>query len=153
MESSTFLPVAEAAAFVGKSRPALMKAISKGRISATRDAFGRWMVDPAELTRVYRAVQPVNSNREHEPTDGSRQVIEALQGQIELLKSQNADLIGQRDQWQKQAQTLALAGPKKAATFWDWHRPAPERPRPSACRFCRPCSPRANAPHPRACWR
>ncbi|MGD9784662.1 MAG: hypothetical protein AB7E80_01650 [Hyphomicrobiaceae bacterium] len=119
MEPSTLLPVAEAAELVGKSRPALMKAIQKGRISATRDAFGRWMVDPAELTRVYAPVKPPTSNREAEVADGNRLVIEALQGQIELLKTQNADLMQQRDLWQQQAHTLALAGPKKPLGFWD----------------------------------
>lgn len=96
-----------------------MKAIQKGRISATRDAFGRWMVDPAELTRVYAPVKPPTSNREAEVADGNRLVIEALQGQIELLKTQNADLMQQRDLWQQQAHTLALAGPKKPLGFWD----------------------------------
>jgi hypothetical protein len=119
LEPITLLLIAEAANLVGKSRPALMKAIQKGRISATRDAFGRWMVDPAELTRVYTIVKPANSNREDEVTDGSRQVIEALHGQIELLKAQNGDLIQQRDLWQQQAHTLALVGPKKPSSFWD----------------------------------
>ena len=96
-----------------------MKAIRNGRISATRDAFGRWMIDPAELTRVYRVVKPTTSNHGQEVTDGSRQVIEALQGQIELLKTQNGDLIQQRDLWQQQAHTLALVGPKRQVGFWD----------------------------------
>ena len=119
LEPVTLLPVAEAAELVGKSRPALMKAIRNGRISATRDAFGRWMIDPAELTRVYRVVKPTTSNHGQEVTDGSRQVIEALQGQIELLKTQNGDLIQQRDLWQQQAHTLALVGPKRQVGFWD----------------------------------
>ena len=119
MEPVTLLPVAEAAALVGKSRPALKKAIRKGRISATRDAFGRWMIDPAELTRIYPMVKPETSNRAAEVTDGSRLVIEVLQGQIELLKAQNGDLIHQRDLWQQQAHTLALVGPKKSSSFWD----------------------------------
>jgi hypothetical protein len=96
-----------------------MKAIRKGRISATRDAFGRWMVEPSELTRVYAPVKPTTSNREAEVSIGSTQLIEALQGQIELLKAQNADLMQQRDLWQQQAHTLALAGPKKPAGFWN----------------------------------
>jgi hypothetical protein len=76
------------------------------------------MVDPAELTRVYTPVKPATSNHEQEIAVGSRQVIEGLQGQIELLKAQNADLTQQRDLWQQQAHTLALAGPKKPAGFW-----------------------------------
>ncbi len=119
MEPVTLLPVAEAAELVGKSRPALMKAIRKGRISATRDAFGRWMIDPAELTRVYKVAKPATSNHEDQVADGNRLVIEALQGQIELLKAQNGDLIQQRDLWQQQAHTLALVGPKKPTSFWD----------------------------------
>lgn len=46
----------EAAEAVGLGKPAILKAIQKGRISARKDDFGRWEIDPAELHRVYKPV-------------------------------------------------------------------------------------------------
>jgi septal ring factor EnvC (AmiA/AmiB activator) len=43
----------QAAKAVGKSKTAVSHAISSGRITATKDAFNRWVIDPAELFRVY----------------------------------------------------------------------------------------------------
>jgi excisionase family DNA binding protein len=47
------LSLAEAAARVGKSKPTLQRAIKGGRLSATRDESGAYLIDPAELARVY----------------------------------------------------------------------------------------------------
>ncbi|MDA8307496.1 MAG: DNA-binding protein [Deltaproteobacteria bacterium] len=46
----------EAAAAVGVGKPALLKAIQKGRISASKNDFGQWEIDPAELHRVYKPI-------------------------------------------------------------------------------------------------
>jgi hypothetical protein len=43
----------QAAKTIGKSKTAVAHAISSGRLSATKDAFNRWVIDPAELFRVY----------------------------------------------------------------------------------------------------
>src|SRR5215207_2896706 len=43
----------EAAEAVGMGKPAILKAIQKGRISAKKDDHGQWWIDPAELHRVY----------------------------------------------------------------------------------------------------
>src|SRR4051812_8632756 len=46
--------LAQAAAATGRDRSTLLKAIKRGKLSATRDsATDAWQVDPAELARVY----------------------------------------------------------------------------------------------------
>ncbi|HRW57963.1 MAG TPA: hypothetical protein P5185_09415, partial [Oscillospiraceae bacterium] len=47
----------EAATQTGRGKPAILKAIQKGRISAKKNELGEWQIDPAELHRVY----PVSS--------------------------------------------------------------------------------------------
>ena len=131
MEASTLIPVAEAATMVGKSRMALMKAIAKGKISASRDVHGRWQIDPVELTRVYRVIATANSNQTLEMADGSSMIAEVLQVRLAAMEARCAeqattieDLRIQRDQEQterKQAQTQIMAllsGPKPVAGFW-----------------------------------
>ena len=131
MEASTLIPVAQAAELVGKSRMTLMKAIGKGKLSAIRDVHGRWQVDPAELTRVYRVIAASNSNTQPFLADGSTVVaevaqarLEALQARIEEQSAMIADLRQQRDQEraervQAQAQVMALLpSPKTEASIW-----------------------------------
>jgi excisionase family DNA binding protein len=47
------LTLAEAARETGLTKPAIFKSIQKGKISATKDEKGQWLIDPAELFRVY----------------------------------------------------------------------------------------------------
>src|SRR6516165_12066053 len=46
----------QAAAAVGKQKPAILKAIQSGKISAQKDANGQWQIEPVELHRVYPPV-------------------------------------------------------------------------------------------------
>ena len=46
----------QAADAVGRGKPAILKAIKGGRISAHKDPNGQWQIDPAELHRVYPMV-------------------------------------------------------------------------------------------------
>jgi hypothetical protein len=52
-----------AAMLTGKDRSTLLRAIEHGKLSATKSELGRYLVDPAELERVYGAlrVPPVHS--------------------------------------------------------------------------------------------
>jgi hypothetical protein len=56
--------LAKAAEAVGKGKPAILKAIQKGRVSATKNEMGEWEIDPAELHRVY---PPANQEAASEP--------------------------------------------------------------------------------------
>jgi hypothetical protein len=46
----------QAADAVGRGKPAILKAIKTGRISAHKDAFGQWQIEPVELHRVYPVI-------------------------------------------------------------------------------------------------
>ena len=52
--------VAEAAQAIRKSKATVLRAITRGRISATRDEAGMFHIDPAELHRVF-PMPPGNS--------------------------------------------------------------------------------------------
>jgi hypothetical protein len=58
------LTLTEAAKEVGLSRPAIFNAIKRGRLSATKDAQGRFIIDPAELFRVYKPVNNITVNND-----------------------------------------------------------------------------------------
>ena len=46
----------QAAEATGKTKPTILRAIQKGKISAKKDEHGEWEIDPAELHRVYKPV-------------------------------------------------------------------------------------------------
>lgn len=58
------LTLTEAAKEVGLSRPAIFNAIKRGRLSATKDAQGRFIIDPAELFRVYKPINNITINND-----------------------------------------------------------------------------------------
>jgi hypothetical protein len=63
--------LAEAGVAVGRTRSAILKAIKRGAISATRDpATGGWLIEPAELHRVFPAVSPALSPAASRDTPG-----------------------------------------------------------------------------------
>lgn len=76
----------QAADAVGRGKPALLKAIKAGRISAHKNENGEWRIDPAELHRVY----PLNSGTSSGTTLGERQEIpketSGVVREIEMLR-------------------------------------------------------------------
>jgi hypothetical protein len=62
------LSLKEAAEAVGMGKPAILKAIQKGKISAKKDAHGQWWLDPAELHRVY---PPVSGSAQRTGSSGN----------------------------------------------------------------------------------
>lgn len=48
-----------AAEATGKSKPTILRAIQSGKISAKKDDHNEWLIDPAELHRVY---EPITRN-------------------------------------------------------------------------------------------
>ena len=69
--------VKQAAEATGKTKPTILRAIQKGKISAKKDEHGEWEIDPAELHRVYAPVP--------EDTDTSVSL------EVELLREMLAD--------------------------------------------------------------
>jgi hypothetical protein len=81
------MTLSEAAAWAGKTRPTIHKALKSGRLSGRQDDDGIWHIDPAELERVYPPRKPsdVSGNSELSTHDIS-QLIAAKEREIALLR-------------------------------------------------------------------
>ena len=77
------LSLTKAAEEVGISRSALFKAIKNGRVSASKNDKGEFLIDPSELFRVYQPVNKVNVNL-YQPSQQQDIAKEAVE--ISLLK-------------------------------------------------------------------
>jgi hypothetical protein len=65
--------LAQAAKAVGRDRSTLLRMIKIGKLSAARDeASGAWVIEPAELHRVYPPVEP--HVEEHRSAQGDAQI-------------------------------------------------------------------------------
>ena len=134
----------QAAKATGLSKPTLSEAIKRGRISANKDDFGRYQIDPAELHRVYPplphpASKTMVQSEQYQTHDLTAKimVLEARVQALEELKTQIAaerdDLRGERDRLlgvieeqagsvkqltyqSKPAQTLSTVG--STSGFW-----------------------------------
>lgn len=109
----------EAARAVGRGKPAILKAIKAGRLSAEKDAHGQWRIDPAELHRVYPLVpetasEPVTGEREETPET------KAIQRELEMLRETVTDLRGERDRLLEviERQTLLLQDQRPRRWWW-----------------------------------
>jgi uncharacterized coiled-coil protein SlyX len=127
------LTLKEASDAVRLTKPALLKAIQKGRLSATRSDNGEWQIDPAELFRVYAPAKTETGNL---PETGLQKEIDALQRELHLkedwineLKAQIADLRTDRDHWREQARIVLLTHQTKTEPQAP-PAPAPEEPAP-----------------------
>jgi excisionase family DNA binding protein len=133
----TTLSLREAAEQTGVSKSTIFRAIKSGRMSAQRDDDGNFLIDPAELFRVYPpkapdsdvaldvaeqpATAPVGQDAMAPATDELRirnaqleAEINALKTILENEKQRAAELREDRDRWAKQAERLALPAPVAA---------------------------------------
>lgn len=132
----------DAAKAAGRTRQAIQASIKKGIISARKNDFGQWEIDPAELHRVYPPVNQTLSSESKTLTslDSSKEAqIKELQGKLEVMeqllrevKGHSEDLKQERDDWKRQAdewrmQAKALPAPeakpeerKRGFWFWPW---------------------------------
>jgi hypothetical protein len=95
----------QAAKASGKSKPTILQAIRTNRLSATKDAFDRWQIDPAELHRVYPQQLTLQNDGEHQTNHDQasenrllRATIEGLQQLCRQIESERDDLRGRLDQ-------------------------------------------------------
>lgn len=118
-DSTMTYSLKQAAQATGKTRPTILRAIQKSKISATRhEVTGAWQIDPAELHRVY---PPVDQSGDHE--DETERRNNPVMLEVHLLRERIADkdamiaeLRQDRDQWRDQAQRLALMAPATATS-------------------------------------
>ena len=88
-----------AAKAVGKSKPTIQRAIKSGKMSATKNDDGSYLIDPAELHRVFKAVT-LDSNDTGDMKQSETPIInsalqhgfDALHELVDNLKSERDDL-------------------------------------------------------------
>lgn len=91
--------IKQAAEATGKTKPTILRAIQKNKISAKKDAHGEWEIDPAELHRVY---PPVSENTSaHTDADGIN-----VSREIELLREMLADKDKQIDSLSRRLESM-----------------------------------------------
>lgn len=116
------LTLTQAAKEAGVSKSTLSRAIDKGRLSANKDDFGRFQIDPSELFRVFNPVARIDSKSQQEERGATHseafktavleQEIEHLKATLAMLQEREVDLKSDRDNWRDQAQRLALSKPQ-----------------------------------------
>ena len=125
----------EAADACGRGKPAILKAIQKGRISANKNQLGEWEIDPAELHRVYKHVVPRSTHQgnaverwetaeESLEIDALRRENALLREQAELLKDERHDLRRRLDE--EAAERRKSADEIRRLTLLLTHQPEPK---------------------------
>ena len=130
------LTLTQAAQEVGRTRSTLFKAIKAGRLSASKDEQGHFLIDPVELTRVYNTVNvsPVVQSEHSETTQDISEIAalrrenELLRKQVEWDRKQIEREQEQADHWRNQATLLLTHQPQhvspepvtkpKNSSFW-----------------------------------
>jgi excisionase family DNA binding protein len=130
------LTLAEAAKETGLTKPAIFKAIKNGKISASKDERGQWMIDPAELFRVY---DPASKKETVEPQTAHLSLLlklQELESKLEVTDQRLLDkdreiddLRTQRDHWRTQAEHITRLltdgrahEKQKKSGIWAWLR-------------------------------
>jgi hypothetical protein len=105
----------KAALATGKSKTTLHRAITSGKISASRNEDGEYEIDPAELMRVYEIVTPepqkhieLEQSVTVDETPVLRVEIEGLKQQLVLLKDERDDLRRRLDEDSAERRRLTL---------------------------------------------
>lgn len=91
--------IRQAAEATGKTKPTILRAIQKSKISARKDEHGEWEIDPAELHRVYPAAsEDISADTAGNGTGASRE--------IELLREMLADKDRQIDSLNRRLESM-----------------------------------------------
>lgn len=99
----------QAAKAAGVATSTITRALKTGKISGEAQKGGGWLIDPAELHRVFPpvATPQLQDSRtlEHEtPEFDSRN--SALPSLLQVLQEQISDLKADRDHWREEAQAM-----------------------------------------------
>lgn len=117
----------------GRGKPAILKAIQKGRISAKKDDNGQWRIDPSELHRVYPPVPGTASETgsgERRETAEKAQGNSLLEREVELLRERLEDKDAVIDDLRARLDKEAEERRTLSRQLLDLReRPAPEQPR------------------------
>jgi hypothetical protein len=119
----------QAADAAGVNKSTILRAIQAGKVSATRNEHDQWLIDPAELHRVYPPAAAGNGKVKRASNDAHQvDLAEANQRaalaelEVSLLRATTEDLRCDRDSWREQAQRLALPASAIARSKRWWWR-------------------------------
>lgn len=117
------LSLGEAAKLTGKAKSTIFRAIKKGDLSAQRDG-NRYMIDPAELHRVFEVGAPENVPRnDPQPQNETPQNTAALETEIRLLRElldRERDTVEDLRQRLDRSQALLEHRKDPAPRQWRW---------------------------------
>ena len=128
-----------AAVSTGVHRTTILRAIKSGKISAERDEQGAWVIQPAELHRVFPALpqvpaaaEPVHAHHPEMEIALLRTMLEEMRTTITDLRRREDDLKADRDHWREahSATQRLLPAPKLedaqpahwTVRAWRWSR-------------------------------
>lgn len=80
------LSAKEAATLVGMSKQGIIRAIHKGKLSATRNDHGEFVIDPAELFRVYEPLPAAVPDATPVADNDTAHQIKSLQEKVAMLE-------------------------------------------------------------------
>ena len=102
--------LSEAAAACGVNKSTVLRAVKSGRISGTKDEFGTWHVEAAELHRVFPPAASAAASPEamprHAPPDAATDAL------VAELRAVIADLRQERDRLLTIAERQSLPAPQ-----------------------------------------
>jgi hypothetical protein len=107
----------QAAKATGKTKTTIAKAIAKGRISAQKDDIGQYVIDPAELHRVYPFTVENSVKVDDSRPSGDHSLlleIATLKAKLEAMGELNRQIESERDRLHEQNTriTALLSAPK-----------------------------------------
>lgn len=98
----------QAAEAAGKGKPAILKAIKNGRLSAKKNEKGQWNIDPSELHRVYPPVSVSSSSDQKSARQETPSELIELRVKVKALEDQLRKSEEQCEKWEKQAERVTL---------------------------------------------
>lgn len=105
----------EAAKAVGKTKTTILRAIRSGKISAEKDDYGRWRIEPSELHRVYPPAPehdepyvPIRTSVSDAEWAATKAELAAARATISALESERDFLRADVEAWRKQVQRKRL---------------------------------------------
>ena len=115
--------LATAAEACGVYKSTILRAITAGKLSATKNEHGEWQLEPAEVHRVYPpATERTDAKQQYTPPDATTDAL------VAELRAVIANLRQDRDHWRtafESAQRLLTPPPPpepKPVSWWRWLR-------------------------------
>lgn len=123
------LSLSQAAKLSGRSKSTIHRAVKSGKISANRASDGTYLINAAELSRVFPLDVSEGQRRDDLGRDETATELARLQEQVKFLekaldreKEIQSDLMEERNKWHRQATALIsqVENIQKKKKWWPW---------------------------------